>query len=165
MTTFGEDCSNFCLNCFDLRLKKKQAVKVLILRSVQWCGEAPQVNSDQPNFDTVMDEWSCSFLSTNMKFWFIQNITNAWKKNHAGLGSSLNVLRHTVPSCLLKVSWSGTDVTESNKRFQYLTTLHAKLFLLQENLSSSDASRSIWLYMIFWVRTKSFIIVSFFERL
>ncbi len=33
-------------------------------------------------------------------------------------------------SCLLNTSCSGTDATASDKRFQCLTTLHAKLFLL-----------------------------------
>ncbi len=80
-----------------------------------------------------------------------------------------------ISCCLLKASWFGTDATASGKRFQYLATLHAKLFLLLrvlticcrslsddllspgllENLNSLDASRWIWLYMILWVRTSS----------
>ncbi len=86
-------------------------------------------------------------------------------------------LHREVFGCLLKASCSGTDAAVSGKRFQCLTTLHAKLFLLLRvlpfcwrsfnddllspalpgNLNSSDASRSIWMYMILCARTKSFL--------
>ncbi len=76
---------------------------------------------------------------------------------------------------------SGTDATASGKLFQCFTTRHANLFLLLwvlpvcwrslsadllspgllENLSSWDASRSTWLYMTLWTRTKSFRILLF----
>ncbi len=74
----------------------------------------------------------------------------------------------------LNLRCSVTDATESGKRFQVLTTLHAKLFRLLrvlpicysslidallspgllENLNNCVASWSTWLYSILWVRTK-----------
>ncbi len=76
----------------------------------------------------------------------------------------------------LNTRCSGADVTVNGKRLQLLTTLQAKLFHLLrvlavwvssiidgllspgllENLNNRVSSRSIWLYMILWVRSNFF---------
>ncbi len=103
------------------------------------------------------------------------------QKYHIGAKIDLRAKFMGKYNCLLKARWSCTDATARGKRFQFLTILHAKLFLLLrvlpvcwsslsddllspgllENLNSLDASRSIWWNMILWVSTKSFLILLF----
>ncbi len=84
-------------------------------------------------------------------------------------------------NCYLNLRCSVTDVTANGKRFQFVTTLYAKLFRLLwvlpvwwssliddllspgllENLNNWIASKSIWLLSILWVRTKSFLSLLF----